>query len=151
MTSWGRVCKGSIWCRTATRRNRFNFRKCKVKKSKAIAGYFRSGLPYNRFGDGARTLVIFQGLVFENKPLAGLLLPLFSGIYTFLFLDKDYTTYIVNRKPGLPDGYTLKDMSDDYATMIRDEFGGPVDVIGVSTGVPSPITSRPTTPSWCGN
>ena len=32
------------------------------------AGYFRSGLPYNRFGHGPRPLVIFQGLVFENKP-----------------------------------------------------------------------------------
>lgn len=105
-----------------------------MKKSKAIAGYFRSGLPYNRFGHGARTLVIFQGLVFENKPLAGLLLPLFSGIYTFLFRDKDYTTYIVNRKPGLPDGYTMQNMSDDYATMIKEEFGKPVDVIGISTG-----------------
>jgi pimeloyl-ACP methyl ester carboxylesterase len=103
-------------------------------KSKATAGYFRSGLAYNRFGHGAQPLVIFQGLEFENKPLAGLMLPLFSIVYTFLFLDKEYTTYIVNRKPGLPVGYTIKEMSDDYATMIKDEFGGPVDIIGVSTG-----------------
>jgi pimeloyl-ACP methyl ester carboxylesterase len=105
-----------------------------VKKSKLTAGYFRSGLAYNRFGHGARTLVIFQGLEFENKPLVGLMVPLFSVVYTFLFFDKDYTTYIVNRKPGLPDGYTMKDMSDDYAIMINQEFGEPVDVIGVSTG-----------------
>jgi pimeloyl-ACP methyl ester carboxylesterase len=103
-------------------------------KSRATAGYFHSGLAYNRFGHGAQPIVIFQGLEFENKPLAGLMLPLFSIVYTFLFLDKDYTTYIVNRKPGLPDGYTMKDMSDDYATMIMEEFGGPVDIIGVSTG-----------------
>ena len=105
-----------------------------MKRTSSSAGYFRSGLAYNRFGHGARPLVIFQGLEFENKPLAGLMLPLFSVVYTFLFLDKDYTTYIVNRKPGLPEGYTLKDMSDDYATMIKQEFGGPVDIIGVSTG-----------------
>ena len=105
-----------------------------MKKSKETAGYFRSGLAYNRFGDGAQPLVIFQGLEFENKPLSGLMLPLFSIIYGFLFLDKDYTTYIVNRKPGLPDGYTMKNMSDDYATMITQEFGKPVDIIGVSTG-----------------
>jgi hypothetical protein len=36
--------------------------------SGASAGYFRSGLPYNPFGHGPRPLVIFQGLVFENKP-----------------------------------------------------------------------------------
>jgi hypothetical protein len=63
-----------------------------VSNSKAAAGYFRNGLAYNRFGNGARPLVIFQGLEFENKPLAGLMLPLFSVVYTFLFKDKDYTT-----------------------------------------------------------
>jgi len=49
-------------------------------------------------------------------------------------LKDDYTVYVVLRKPGLPHGYTLKDMADDYAAMIREEFGGPIDVIGVSTG-----------------
>jgi len=105
-----------------------------VKKAKGTAGYFRSGLPYNRFGQGARNIVIFQGLEFENKPLGGLMLPLFSDMYTFLFLDEIYTTTIVTRKPGLPHGYTMSDMSDDYARMIKEEFGGAVDVIGVSTG-----------------
>lgn len=105
-----------------------------MSNSKAAAGYFRNGLAYNRFGNGARPLVIFQGLEFENKPLAGLMLPLFSVVYTFLFKDKDYTTYIVNRKPGLPAGYSMQNMSDDYAIMIQQEFGQPVDVIGVSTG-----------------
>ena len=105
-----------------------------MRKTKGIAGYFRSGLPYNRFGHGARNLVIFQGLEFENKPLGGLMLPLFADMYMFLFLNENYTSYIVTRKPGLPDGYTMSDMSDDYARMIEEEFGGPVDVIGVSTG-----------------
>ncbi len=105
-----------------------------MNNSKETAGYFHSGLAYNRFGNGARPLVIFQGLEFENKPLTGLMLPLFSVVYTFLFKDKDYTTYIVNRKPGLPAGYSMQNMSDDYATMIKEEFGQPVDVIGVSTG-----------------
>ena len=68
-----------------------------VKKAKGTAGYFRSGLPYNRFGQGARNIVIFQGLEFENKPLGGLMLPLFSDMYSFLFLDEIYTTTIVTR------------------------------------------------------
>ncbi len=43
--------------------------------------------------------------------------------------------YVVTRKFGLPEGYTTRDMSEDYAAMIRDEFdGGPVDVVGVSYG-----------------
>ena len=94
----------------------------------ANAGYFRSGLPYNRFGHGPRPLVIFQGLMFENKPQSGLVNRMYN------FLRKDYTAYSVLRKPGLPRGYSLADMADDYAMMIREEFGGPVDVLGVSTG-----------------
>jgi hypothetical protein len=46
----------------------------------------------------------------------------------------EYTTYLVGRTPGLPAGYTLQDMAADDAVMIREEFGGPVDVIGRSTG-----------------
>ena len=49
-------------------------------------------------------------------------------------LTNDYRIYIVTRRPGLPPGYSLRDMADDYATMINDELGGAVDVIGVSTG-----------------
>ena len=41
----------------------------------------------------------------------------------------------MTRKIGLPKGYSTRDMSEDYATMIVDEFrGGPVDVIGMSYG-----------------
>jgi pimeloyl-ACP methyl ester carboxylesterase len=85
-------------------------------------------LPYNRLGHGPRPLVVFQGLLFENKPQSGLM------IRGYKFLKDDYTVYVVLRRPGLPHGYTLKNMADDYATMIREEFGGPIDVIGVSTG-----------------
>ncbi len=92
------------------------------------AGYFHCGLPYNRLGHGQRPLVIFQGLMFENKPQPG------WGVWGYRFLAQDYTVYIVMRKPGLPAGCTLADMAGDYATLIREEFGGPVDLIGVSTG-----------------
>ena len=100
----------------------------------APSGYFRSGLPYTRFGHGPRPLIVFQGLTFEHKPQPKLA----AGMYNFL--GDDYTVYVVLRKPGLPRGYTLRDMADDYATMIREEFdgppgsSGPVDVLGISTG-----------------
>ena len=99
---------------------------------KASTGYFRNGLPYNRAGEGPHTLVIFQGLVFENKPLPSSMAWLYNMYYRYL--EQDYTTYIVLRKPGLPAGYSLQDMADDYAAMIGEEFGQPVDVSGVSTG-----------------
>jgi len=49
-------------------------------------------------------------------------------------LANDDRIYIVSRRPGLPPGYSLRDMSDDYAVMIKNELGGAVDIIGVSTG-----------------
>jgi pimeloyl-ACP methyl ester carboxylesterase len=49
-------------------------------------------------------------------------------------LTNDYRIYIVSRRPGLPPGYSLREMSDDYAVMIKNELGGMVDIIGVSTG-----------------
>jgi len=49
-------------------------------------------------------------------------------------LIEDYSIYIVSRRPGLPQGYSLRDMSDDYAVMIKNELGGAADIIGVSTG-----------------
>ncbi len=102
-----------------------------MTKSNAAAGYFRSGLPYNRSGSGPRTLVIFQGLLFENKPMPSRMAARFTG---YRFLEEDYTIYLVTRKPGLPSGYSMQNMSDDYAATMREEFGGPVDVIGISTG-----------------
>jgi len=96
------------------------------------AGYFRRGLPYNRRGHGPHSLIIFQGLMLENKPQSEWEFGLVSRMYKFL--DDDYTIYSVLRKPGLPQGYTLQNMADDYAVMIREEFGGPLDVLGISTG-----------------
>jgi pimeloyl-ACP methyl ester carboxylesterase len=49
-------------------------------------------------------------------------------------LADSYKIYLVNRRPGLPPGYTLSDMSDDYAVMTKNELGGMADIIGVSTG-----------------
>lgn len=99
-----------------------------ANNSRPAAGHFHSGLPYNRLGRGPRPLVVVQGLTFENKPQPGLATAMYR------FLGRDYTVFSVVRKPGLPQGYTLADMAADYAAMIREEFGGPVDVIGISTG-----------------
>ena len=91
-------------------------------------GYFRSGLPYTRIGNGDKPLVVFDGLTFEHKPQSPAIVKMYS------FLDKEYTIYSVLRKPNLPQQYSLDDMADDYAVMIREEFGKPVDIIGISTG-----------------
>jgi pimeloyl-ACP methyl ester carboxylesterase len=103
-----------------------------VNKSKTRAGYFHNGLPYNQMGNGPRNLVVFQGTVFENKPFT----PLLNWVYNSVYkpLEGNFTIYSVLRKPNIPEGYTMKNMADDYATMIGEEFEGPVDVIGLSSG-----------------
>ena len=73
--------------------------------SQPAAGYFRSGLPYNRLGRGPRPLVIVQGLLFENKPQPALATSMYR------FLGEEYTVFSVLRRPGLPSGYTLRDMA----------------------------------------
>ena len=89
-------------------------------------GTFRNGIPYARFGTGPKIMLFFAG-----GP--GNLVPRGFGASGFIrgmrpFTD-EYTITLVTRKSGLPEGYTTKNMSDDYADLIRDELGGHVDLI----------------------
>lgn len=53
----------------------------------------------------------------------------------FKQVAKSRVVYVLGRKSGLPEGYTTRDMAEDYATVIRDEFdGGTLDVMGMSYG-----------------
>jgi pimeloyl-ACP methyl ester carboxylesterase len=104
----------------------------KVAKRRLTTGYSSNGLPYASFGNGPHNLVVFDGLDFRHKPPSSILLPMTYG-YLRRLVDY-YRIYVVNRKPNLPPGYSLRDMSDDYAVTIKKELGGAVDIIGVSTG-----------------
>ena len=103
-----------------------------MAKLKATKGYFSNGLPYARFGNGSRNLVIINGLDLLHKPPSGLQLRMV--INTYKCFTEDYTVYLVNRKSRMPGGYSVRDASDDYATMISDELGVAVDIMGVSAG-----------------
>jgi len=98
-------------------------------------GYSQNGLPYVRFGDGLPILVIFNGLDFSHKPASGIMLRMTLSSYRRL--AKKFTVYLVSRKPGLPIGYTMQQMSDDCATMIKEDIKRPVDIMGISTGGPA--------------
>ena len=100
-------------------------------KSKVTTGYFQNGIPYFRLGSDPRNLVIFGGGPGNELP-SGLMLRMITR--SFKRLAEHYTVYLVSRKSGLPAGYSTRDMSNDYATMIRDELGGPIDIIGMSYG-----------------
>ena len=107
-------------------------KKNKKKKLEVTAGYFENNLPYTRMGDNPRILIDLEALSYKNAPPSGFMLKEF--IKTHKLLAKEFTIYLVGRKPGLLQGYSMKDMADDYAKMIKKEFGGPVDIMGISTG-----------------
>lgn len=95
-------------------------------------GILPHGFPYDLLGSGPRKVLVLPGISFENKALSqisarALLAP-------FRFLERDFTVYAVNRRPGLRPKSTIADMAADYAAMILAAFDPPVDVIGVSTG-----------------
>jgi len=102
------------------------------RRGAPAAGHFRGGLPYNRIGRGPRPLVVLQGLMFENRPMSGISARFIAAPYESL--ADEYTTYVVTRRPGLPQGFSLGNMAADYAAMIAEELGGAVDVVGTSTG-----------------
>ena len=103
-----------------------------MQKPVASGGYFPNGVPYNQVGHGPGTLLIFQRLFFDNRPLPASMVWLYRSY--FQYLAETHTTYIVHRKTGMPAGYSLPDMADDYATVIEEMLGGPVDIMGSSTG-----------------
>ncbi|MBN2239341.1 MAG: alpha/beta hydrolase [Dehalococcoidales bacterium] len=105
-----------------------------MAKQEIASGYSNNNLPYARIGSGRHKLVVFEGLNFSHKPPSGLALRMNSAM--FRGLSADYTVYMIGRKPGLPEGYTMRDMANDYAVMVREEIGGPVDIAGMSTGGP---------------
>ena len=95
----------------------------------AAAGYFPSGIPYNRSGTGERPLVALQGLWFEHKPM-----PRWAAMNPYGFLGDTWTIFFVTRKPNLPPACTMRDMAADVAALIQESFDQPVDVAGISTG-----------------
>lgn len=94
-------------------------------------GVFSNGIQYVRFGKGDKTLIVFSGGPGNTLP-SGFMLRVFGQ---FKHISKSYVVYVLGRKSELPEGYTTRDMAEDYAEVIRDEFdGGPMDVMGMSYG-----------------
>ena len=94
-------------------------------------GVFSNGVPYVRFGEGKRALLVFSGGPGNTLPSSFMI----QVAGHFKQLSKRCVVYVLARKAGLPEGYTTRDMAEDYASIIREYFaGGPVDVMGESYG-----------------
>jgi pimeloyl-ACP methyl ester carboxylesterase len=99
-----------------------------LASTKPVTGSSSNGIPFRESGVGKERLVIFQGLSFQHKPPSGMM----DGMYGFL--KNDFLIRSVLPKPSLPDNYTMRDLSNDFAEMIRKDIASPVNILGVSTG-----------------
>jgi pimeloyl-ACP methyl ester carboxylesterase len=111
--------------------------------SKPVTGIFSNGMAYARWGRGPKTLLLIPGGPGNLLP-SRMRMPMYQSLTRLLVRD-GYTAWLVTRKQGMPEGHRIADMADDYAGLIRDEFGGRVDaVVGISTGglIGFPLAAR---------
>ena len=94
-------------------------------------GTFLGEFPYVRFGSGPENLVILPGLTLDNEPANRFA----AWTYRLGFgrFARDYAVYVINRRRGMPPGYTTQDMAADYAAVLEQKLG-PSHIMGFSTG-----------------
>lgn len=97
-----------------------------------LTGYSTNGVPYARISDSGPVLVVFTGSELEHRPPSNMTRQGF--LIGLKRLVKEYTVYLLSRKPNLPKGYTAQEMSNDFADVIRNEIGNPVHIMGMSSG-----------------
>jgi pimeloyl-ACP methyl ester carboxylesterase len=96
------------------------------------SGVLYGDIPYTCWGTGRKKMLIFTGGPGNSVPGRFVIKNFYREYNPF---TEEYTLYLVARKKGQPEGYTTRDMSNDYAEMIKHDFGGHVDVIiGTSFG-----------------
>ena len=97
-----------------------------------FTGFSSNGVPYAKLSDSGPALVVFTGSELEHMPPSKMTQ---QGYYVGLKrLTRQYSIYLMSRRQNLPRGYTAQDMSNDFAEMIRRDIGGPVHIMGMSSG-----------------
>ncbi len=100
---------------------------CHVKEKKRKIG--NTEIDTITFGRGEKHLVMIQGLNTRGIKGAGLSLALMYRIFA-----GDYTVHLFDRRPEIPEGFTVREMARDIAEAM-DALGiKKADVFGVSQG-----------------
>lgn len=103
-----------------------------VSSPTLVSGIFADGIPYLKFGEGPKVMLFLAGGPGNTVPTGVGASGFVRGMRAF---TDDYTIVLVTRKSGLPEGYSTRDMAEDYAELIHSEFDGHVDlVMGASYG-----------------
>lgn len=95
------------------------------------AGTLGAGLPYLALGSG-EPLVVLAGLTPDHEVPQGM-----ARRFQVRDLERfavGRRVWWINRRHRMPPGATMADLADDVATVLREEFDHPVDVVGISTG-----------------
>lgn len=95
------------------------------------SGTLAGDVPYVSFGSGP-PLVVLTGLTPDHTNPTGMRLK--QELAPWEPLRELRTVHVVNRRPGVAPDCTMADVAADCARAIKDRFGGPVDVVGTSTG-----------------
>lgn len=94
-------------------------------------GTLEHGLPYLALGAG-RPLVYLRWFTPDHANPTGCMRE--AEVKMLAPLAQHFRVYAVNRAPGMAEGTTMRDIAGQHAEALAAEFGGPVDVLGVSSG-----------------
>ena len=97
-------------------------------------GALPSGHPYARIGSGSRTVLYIPGLSFTAEPHNARSIARSWKAWLEPIAKHDLTVVEVGRRADLPPGSSAADVADDYASVIREQWGRAVGVMGISTG-----------------
>ena len=97
-------------------------------------GVLPAGRPYARIGNGSRTVLYIPGLSFTAEPSSVAATRRSWKRWLEPIERHDLTIVQVGRRADLAPGSTAADVADDYAAVIRQEWGRPVGVFGISSG-----------------
>lgn len=97
-------------------------------------GVLPSGHPYARIGNGSRIVLYIPGLSFTAEAPTPKSVERAWKAWLAPIDRHDLTVVQVGRRADLPPGSSAADVADDYAAVIREQWGTAVGVMGISTG-----------------
>ena len=97
-------------------------------------GILPTGHPYARIGTGSRIVLYMPGLSFTAEPPSAGSTRRAWRRWLEPVARHDLTVVQVGRRADLMPGSTPADVADDYAAVIREQWGTPVGVMGISSG-----------------
>jgi pimeloyl-ACP methyl ester carboxylesterase len=97
----------------------------------AAVGTIGKGMAYLRLGDGP-PLVFPPGLSAHHRPPQGL--DRWVQVKEIKPFGRHHETWWLQRPVGLKRDITMSDLATNYAHALAEQFDGPVDVLGHSTG-----------------